>query len=115
MSNTLLEAVRGSLECAARYNRGDVVAPVAVQWTDADSQWQPVVEQLRGFMSTVHGTGVGLQNQLHSLIENSIDGTDSLPCCFNKDESRQFQMDSYRCVAKSRDRPHGDRSRGARI
>ena len=47
-SNTLLEAVRASLVLAAQYNPGDVVAPAAVLWTDADSQWQPVVEHLRG-------------------------------------------------------------------
>jgi hypothetical protein len=46
----LLEAVRQSLAHAARYNPGDVVAPAAVLWTDADSQWRPVVEQLRGLM-----------------------------------------------------------------
>ncbi|HXG47420.1 MAG TPA: BREX-1 system phosphatase PglZ type B [Methylomirabilota bacterium] len=48
--STLLEAVRQSLAHAARYNPGDVVAPAAVLWTDADSQWRPVVEQLRGLM-----------------------------------------------------------------
>jgi len=47
---TLLEAVRASLGHAARYNPGDVVAPAAVLWTDADGQWQPLVEQLRGLM-----------------------------------------------------------------
>ncbi len=47
---TLLEAVRASLVHAARYNPGDVVAPAAVLWTDADGQWEPVVEQLRGLM-----------------------------------------------------------------
>ncbi|MEI6309139.1 MAG: BREX-1 system phosphatase PglZ type B [bacterium] len=47
IDNTLLEAVRISLRHAARYNAGDVVAPVAVLWTDADGQWRPVVEQLR--------------------------------------------------------------------
>jgi hypothetical protein len=46
----LLEAVRASLSHAARYNPGDVVTPAAVLWTDADGQWQPVVEQLRGLM-----------------------------------------------------------------
>ena len=50
MSKTLLEAVRASLTHAARYNPGDVVAPAAVLWTDADSQWRPVAEQLRGLM-----------------------------------------------------------------
>ena len=44
---TLLEAVRTSLAHAGRYNPGDVVAPAAVLWTDADGQWRPVVEQLR--------------------------------------------------------------------
>jgi hypothetical protein len=48
--NTLLEAVRALLAHAARYNPGDVVAPAAVLWTDADGQWRPVVEQLRGMM-----------------------------------------------------------------
>jgi len=47
---TLLEALRASLAHAARYNPGDVVAPVAVLWTDADGQWRPVVEQLRAHM-----------------------------------------------------------------
>ena len=47
---TLLEAVRGSLARAARYNPGDVVAPAAVLWTDADGQWRPVVERLRPLM-----------------------------------------------------------------
>lgn len=48
--STLLEAVRQSLAQAARYNPGDVVAPAAVLWTDADSQWQPIIEQLRKLM-----------------------------------------------------------------
>lgn len=44
---TLLEAVRASLAHASRYNPGDVAAPAAVLWTDADGQWRPVVERLR--------------------------------------------------------------------
>ncbi|MHC4402056.1 MAG: BREX-1 system phosphatase PglZ type B [Planctomycetota bacterium] len=47
---TLLEAVRTSLAQAARYNPGDVVPPAAVLWTDADGQWRPVADQLRGLM-----------------------------------------------------------------
>lgn len=49
-AKTLLEAVRASLAHAGRFNPGDVVAPAAVLWTDADGQWRPVVEQLRGLM-----------------------------------------------------------------
>src|SRR4030042_2796268 len=47
---TLLEAIHASLADSARYNPGDAVAPVSVVWTDADGQWRPVVEQLRGLM-----------------------------------------------------------------
>ena len=49
-NTTLLESVRASLASAARYNAGDVVAPAAVLWTDADGQWRPVADQLRGCM-----------------------------------------------------------------
>jgi hypothetical protein len=48
--SSLLEAVWASLTHAARYNPGDVVAPAAVLWTDADGQWLPVVEKLRALM-----------------------------------------------------------------
>jgi hypothetical protein len=44
---TLLAAVRASLAHAARFNPGDMVAPAAVLWTDADGQWEPLVEQMR--------------------------------------------------------------------
>ena len=49
-TTTLLEAVRASLAHAARYNPGDVIAPVAVLWTDANGHWRAVVEQLRSLM-----------------------------------------------------------------
>ncbi|MCK4546932.1 MAG: BREX-1 system phosphatase PglZ type B [Candidatus Eisenbacteria sp.] len=49
-ATTLLEAVRASLAHAARHNPGDVVAPAAILWADADGQWRPVVEQLRALM-----------------------------------------------------------------
>ena len=55
---TLIEAVRVSLAHGAKYNLGDVVAPAAVLWTDADSQWHPVVEQLRGLMPELLTLGV---------------------------------------------------------
>lgn len=58
MNNTLLEAVRVSLIHSARYNAGDVIAPVAVLWTDADGQWWPVVEQLRALMPELLTLGV---------------------------------------------------------
>ena len=47
---SLLESVRASIGRTRRYNPGDVVAPSAVLWTDADGQWEPIVAQLRGLM-----------------------------------------------------------------
>ena len=44
---TILEAVRESLTRAGCYDRDDMVAPVAVLWTDADGQWGPLAAQLR--------------------------------------------------------------------
>ncbi len=49
-TSTLIDLVRTSLTQAGRYNVGDVVAPAAVLWTDADGQWKPVVERLRSLM-----------------------------------------------------------------
>lgn len=76
---TLLEAVRRSLAHAGRYNPGDVVSPAAVLWTDADGQWRPVVEQLRGMMPELLTLGdydadsrVGPAIWLRTVIEPSV-------------------------------------------
>ena len=45
--NAVIEALVGSLEAAAKYNPNDVVHPYAVLWTDHDTQWQPIIPQLR--------------------------------------------------------------------
>jgi hypothetical protein len=47
---TVIEALARSLEGAAKYNPNDVVRPVAILWTDHDSQWQPLIPQLRRLM-----------------------------------------------------------------
>ncbi|MFO0828092.1 MAG: BREX-1 system phosphatase PglZ type B [Phycisphaerales bacterium] len=49
-SLTLLDAVRASLARAARFDHGDMSAPAAVVWTDADGQWRSIVERLRPLM-----------------------------------------------------------------
>ncbi len=46
-SITVIEALVRSLERAARYNPSDVVHPYAILWTDHDSQWRPIIPQLR--------------------------------------------------------------------
>ena len=45
--NTVIEALVRSLESAARYNPNDDVHPYVVLWTDHDSQWLPIIPQLR--------------------------------------------------------------------
>lgn len=50
LSTTVIEALARSLESAAKYNPNDVVHPYAVLWTDHDSQWQPIIPQLRRLM-----------------------------------------------------------------
>ena len=45
--NAVIEVLVGSLEAAAKYNPNDVVYPYAVLWTDHDTQWQPIIPQLR--------------------------------------------------------------------
>lgn len=47
---TLLEAVQQSLAQAGRFYSGDAVAPAVILWTDADGQWQPLVNKLRPLM-----------------------------------------------------------------
>ena len=44
---TVIEALVRSLEAAAKFNPNDVVHPDVVLWTDHDSQWQPIIPQLR--------------------------------------------------------------------
>lgn len=47
---TVIEALASSLEAASRHNPGDVEKPAAIAWTDHDSQWQPIIPQLRQLM-----------------------------------------------------------------
>ena len=71
---TVLERARTSLEHAARYNPGDVIAPVVVLWTDADGQWQPLVEQLKpgGKIVIPVGSQWGVQDLM--LVTQGKDG-----------------------------------------
>jgi hypothetical protein len=47
---TFIEAVKESLAAAGRYNSGDTLPPAAILWTDATSEWQPIVTRLRALM-----------------------------------------------------------------
>ena len=46
-SATFVEALAASLERAAAHNPDDADQPVAVLWSDPDSQWRPIISPLR--------------------------------------------------------------------
>ena len=76
---TVLEATRESLSRAARHNPGDVVAPAAVLWTDADGQWRSVVDKLRPLMPELltlgdydPKTGTGPAIWLRCVVEPGV-------------------------------------------
>ena len=56
-SGTFMEAVKASLAVACRYNSGDSIAPAAILWTDAEGEWQPLVNRLRTLMPELVSLG----------------------------------------------------------
>lgn len=56
-SGTFIEAVKASLAVACRYNSGDSIAPAAILWTDAEGEWQPLVNRLRTLMPELVSLG----------------------------------------------------------
>ena len=101
MSNqTIIEALRNSLTAAARFNRSDMVAPAAILWTDADSQWEPLVSQLRPLMPELLTLGeyypeekTGPAIWLRCVIEGSLPDIelpeDAIPIIYMPNISRQ--------------------------
>ena len=47
---TVIEALASSLEAASAHNPNDAEKPAAIVWTDRDSQWLPIIPQLRALM-----------------------------------------------------------------
>lgn len=97
---TVIEALRNSLMAAARFNRSDMVAPVAILWTDADSQWEPLIGQLRPLMSELLTLGeynpeekTGPAIWLRCVIERSLPNVelpeDAIPIIYMPNISRQ--------------------------
>ena len=46
-ANTVVERLKSSLEAASAHNPNDAEKPAAILWTDGDSQWVPIIPQLR--------------------------------------------------------------------
>ena len=98
--STLLESVKNSLFRAVRFNRSDMVAPAAILWTDADSQWEPLVSQLRQLMPELLSLGeykpdekTGPAIWLRCVIERSLPDIDlpedAIPIIYMPNVSRQ--------------------------
>ena len=47
---TVVERLKASLEAASAHNPNDADKPVAILWTDRDSQWRRILPRLRGLM-----------------------------------------------------------------
>ena len=47
-ANTVVERLKSSLEAASAHNPNDAEKPAVILWTDGDSQWVPIIPQLRG-------------------------------------------------------------------
>ena len=97
---TVIEALRNSLTGAARFNRSDMVAPAAILWTDADSQSEPLVSQLRPLMPGLLTLGeynpdekTGPAIWLRCVIERSLPDIDlqedAIPIIYMPNVSRQ--------------------------
>ena len=57
-SATVVERLKASLEAASAHNPNDAEKPVAVLWTDHDSQWRPILARLRALMPQLLTLGV---------------------------------------------------------
>ena len=98
--STLLESVKYSLFSAVRFNRSDMVAPAAILWADADSQWEPLVSQLRQLMPELLSLGEYKRDEktgpaiwLRCVIERSLPDIDlpedAIPIIYMPNVSRQ--------------------------
>ncbi|MGA1825912.1 MAG: BREX-1 system phosphatase PglZ type B [bacterium] len=97
---TLIEALRNSLMAAARFNRSDMVAPVAILWTDSDAQWEPLVCQLRSLMPELlilgeyrpeekTGPAIWLRCVIEGSLPNSALPEEATPVIYMPNVSRQ--------------------------
>ncbi|QBQ53365.1 BREX-1 system phosphatase PglZ type B [Nitrosococcus wardiae] len=99
-TTTVIEALVRALESAAKYNPNDVVQPAAILWTDHDSQWQPIIPQLRRLMPQLltlgeyapeHRTGpaIWLRSVVDRALENVEISQETTPIVYLPGISRQ--------------------------
>lgn len=79
-AKTVVERLKSSLEAASAYNPNDAEKPVAILWTDGDSQWLPIIPRLRSLVPQLltlgayePGHGVGPSIWLRCVIDRTLE------------------------------------------
>ena len=97
---TLLEAVRKSLELAARATPGDTLAPAALLWCDPDQEWTALVAMLFPNLPELYilgaynpekrtGPAIWLRCVIEGALEDSILPANKTPILYLPGVSRQ--------------------------
>ena len=97
---TVVEALVRSLEITATLSPNDVVHPEAVLWTDHDSQWLPIIPQLRRLLPQLLTFGeyrpeqrIGPAIWLRSVVDRALPDVklpeETTPIIYLPDVSRQ--------------------------
>ena len=103
-----MERLKASLEAASAHNPNDAEKPVAVLWTDRDSQWRPILARLRALMPQLLTLGVyepkgrtGPSIWLRCVIDRVLElprlGSDTIPVIYLPDVSRQALGSAEAC------------------
>ena len=104
---TVLEALVRSLETTAKYNPNDVVHPYAILWTDHDSQWLPIIPQLRRLLPQLLTFGeyqpeqrIGPAIWLRSVVDRALPDVEMPegipPIVYLPDVSRQELREEHK-------------------
>ena len=107
-SATVVERLKASLEAASAHNPNDAEKPVAVLWTDRDSQWQPILARLRALMPQLLTLGVyepedrtGPSIWLRCVVDRVLElpglASDTTPVVYLPDVSRQALGSAEAC------------------
>ena len=107
-SATVVERLKASLEAASAHNPNDAEKPVAVLWTDRDSQWRPILARLRVLMPQLLTLGVyepegrtGPSIWLRCVVDRVLElprlAGDTTPVVYLPDVSRQALGSAEAC------------------
>ena len=107
-SATVVERLKASLEAASAHNPSDAERPVAVLWTDRDSQWRPILARLRALMPQLltlgeyepeerTGPSIWLRCVVDRVLEPPGLAGDMTPVLYLPDVSRQALGSAEAC------------------